>query len=168
MFFCFCFSWFLFLFWLVILFKPFEWFIDCFFFLLNLFTGFRNRKGKIGNLERMESKSEVSLSSQSSGISEFSDDDLSLMELGSGNYGYVSIFLFQLKFESFGFRLLVDFLIQNLGFFVVELRCSHYRRRCKIRAPCCNEIFDCRHCHNEAKVYIHVNIYLFLSFFLGV
>uniref|UniRef100_A0A2P2KUI9 Zinc finger family protein n=1 Tax=Rhizophora mucronata TaxID=61149 RepID=A0A2P2KUI9_RHIMU len=29
--------------------------------------------------------------------------------------------------------------------------CSHYRRRCKIRAPCCNEIFDCRHCHNEIK-----------------
>ncbi|XP_057954200.1 E3 ubiquitin-protein ligase RZFP34-like [Malania oleifera] len=29
--------------------------------------------------------------------------------------------------------------------------CAHYRRRCKIRAPCCNEIFDCRHCHNEAK-----------------
>ncbi|KAG7010663.1 E3 ubiquitin-protein ligase RZFP34 [Cucurbita argyrosperma subsp. argyrosperma] len=29
--------------------------------------------------------------------------------------------------------------------------CSHYRRRCKIRAPCCDEIFDCRHCHNEAK-----------------
>eukprot|EP00271_Cylindrocystis_brebissonii_P006683 TRINITY_DN19448_c0_g1_i1.p1 TRINITY_DN19448_c0_g1~~TRINITY_DN19448_c0_g1_i1.p1 ORF type:complete len:330 (+),score=49.32 TRINITY_DN19448_c0_g1_i1:271-1260(+) len=29
--------------------------------------------------------------------------------------------------------------------------CSHYRRRCKLRAPCCGEIFDCRHCHNEAK-----------------
>uniref|UniRef100_A0A0D2ZS72 CHY-type domain-containing protein n=1 Tax=Brassica oleracea var. oleracea TaxID=109376 RepID=A0A0D2ZS72_BRAOL len=29
--------------------------------------------------------------------------------------------------------------------------CSHYRRRCKIRAPCCDEVFDCRHCHNEAK-----------------
>ncbi|XP_051152472.1 E3 ubiquitin-protein ligase RZFP34-like [Andrographis paniculata] len=29
--------------------------------------------------------------------------------------------------------------------------CSHYRRRCRIRAPCCDEIFDCRHCHNEAK-----------------
>nr|GFA76010.1 probable E3 ubiquitin-protein ligase RZFP34 [Tanacetum cinerariifolium] len=29
--------------------------------------------------------------------------------------------------------------------------CPHYRRRCRIRAPCCNEIFDCRHCHNEAK-----------------
>uniref|UniRef100_A0A2P2LGS5 CHY-type domain-containing protein n=1 Tax=Rhizophora mucronata TaxID=61149 RepID=A0A2P2LGS5_RHIMU len=28
--------------------------------------------------------------------------------------------------------------------------CQHYRRRCKIRAPCCNEIFSCRHCHNEA------------------
>ncbi|KAH9615766.1 hypothetical protein KSS87_008703 [Heliosperma pusillum] len=29
--------------------------------------------------------------------------------------------------------------------------CKHYRRRCKIRAPCCNDIYDCRHCHNEAK-----------------
>ncbi|XP_003606334.3 E3 ubiquitin-protein ligase RZFP34 [Medicago truncatula] len=29
--------------------------------------------------------------------------------------------------------------------------CTHYRRRCKIIAPCCNEVFDCRHCHNEAK-----------------
>ncbi|KAF2289857.1 hypothetical protein GH714_038927 [Hevea brasiliensis] len=30
--------------------------------------------------------------------------------------------------------------------------CTHYRRRCKIRAPCCDEIFDCRHCHIESKV----------------
>ncbi|KAL8139031.1 hypothetical protein V2J09_005032 [Rumex salicifolius] len=29
--------------------------------------------------------------------------------------------------------------------------CMHYKRRCKIRSPCCDEIFDCRHCHNEAK-----------------
>ncbi|KAA3480989.1 RING finger and CHY zinc finger domain-containing protein 1 [Gossypium australe] len=29
--------------------------------------------------------------------------------------------------------------------------CQHYRRRCKIRAPCCNEVFWCRHCHNEAS-----------------
>ncbi|XP_024525992.1 E3 ubiquitin-protein ligase MIEL1-like [Selaginella moellendorffii] len=29
--------------------------------------------------------------------------------------------------------------------------CPHYRRRCRIRAPCCNEVFGCRHCHNEAK-----------------
>ncbi|KAK8990581.1 hypothetical protein V6N11_009273 [Hibiscus sabdariffa] len=35
--------------------------------------------------------------------------------------------------------------------------CSHYRRRCKIRAPCCNEIFSCRHCHNEAKNSIESN-----------
>ncbi|KAK4275422.1 hypothetical protein QN277_018508 [Acacia crassicarpa] len=26
--------------------------------------------------------------------------------------------------------------------------CSYYRRRCRIIAPCCNEIFDCRNCHN--------------------
>lgn len=31
--------------------------------------------------------------------------------------------------------------------------CTHYRRRCKIRAPCCDEIFDCRHCHNEIMVH---------------
>ncbi|GAB4829688.1 E3 ubiquitin-protein ligase miel1 [Ancistrocladus abbreviatus] len=27
--------------------------------------------------------------------------------------------------------------------------CEHYRRRCKIRASCCDRIFICRHCHNE-------------------
>ncbi|KAJ4837969.1 hypothetical protein Tsubulata_031782 [Turnera subulata] len=39
---------------------------------------------------------------------------------------------------------------------LMEYGCSHYRRRCRIRAPCCNEIFDCRHCHNEAKNNINV------------
>ncbi|PHT59524.1 hypothetical protein CQW23_01887 [Capsicum baccatum] len=39
----------------------------------------------------------------------------------------------------------------------LEYGCSHYRRRCRIRAPCCNEIFDCRHCHNEAKNNISVD-----------
>lgn len=38
-----------------------------------------------------------------------------------------------------------------------EYGCPHYRRRCRIRAPCCNEIFDCRHCHNEAKNSINVD-----------
>ncbi|GAQ87904.1 RING finger and CHY zinc finger domain-containing protein 1 [Klebsormidium nitens] len=33
----------------------------------------------------------------------------------------------------------------------MEHGCSHYRRRCRLRAPCCNEVFTCRHCHNEAK-----------------
>ncbi|KAL3531423.1 hypothetical protein ACH5RR_010745 [Cinchona calisaya] len=28
--------------------------------------------------------------------------------------------------------------------------CEHYRRRCKLRTPCCNQVFTCRHCHNEA------------------
>lgn len=35
--------------------------------------------------------------------------------------------------------------------------CLHYRRRCKIRAPCCDEIFDCRHCHNESKNSLEVD-----------
>mmetsp|Transcript_46514 Transcript_46514/g.131497 ORF Transcript_46514/g.131497 Transcript_46514/m.131497 type:complete len:271 (-) Transcript_46514:33-845(-) len=29
--------------------------------------------------------------------------------------------------------------------------CRHYRRRCRIVAPCCGKAFWCRHCHNEAK-----------------
>ncbi|XP_041993847.1 probable E3 ubiquitin-protein ligase RZFP34 isoform X2 [Salvia splendens] len=33
----------------------------------------------------------------------------------------------------------------------MQYGCPHYRRRCRIRAPCCNEIFSCRHCHNDAK-----------------
>eukprot|EP01018_Ginkgo_biloba_P022023 Gb_08580 [translate_table: standard] len=41
--------------------------------------------------------------------------------------------------------------------FTVDDSCSHYRRRCRIRAPCCNEIFDCRHCHNEAKNAVDVD-----------
>ncbi|WOL09904.1 E3 ubiquitin-protein ligase [Canna indica] len=36
--------------------------------------------------------------------------------------------------------------------------CSHYRRRCQIRAPCCGEVFDCRHCHNEAKNSLEVDV----------
>ncbi|XP_023524321.1 probable E3 ubiquitin-protein ligase RZFP34 isoform X1 [Cucurbita pepo subsp. pepo] len=35
--------------------------------------------------------------------------------------------------------------------------CAHYRRRCRIRAPCCNEIFDCRHCHNDIKNSIYLD-----------
>lgn len=40
---------------------------------------------------------------------------------------------------------------------LMEYGCLHYRRRCRIRAPCCNEVFDCRHCHNEAKNNINVD-----------
>ena len=29
--------------------------------------------------------------------------------------------------------------------------CKHYRRRCRMVAPCCGEVFWCRHCHNELK-----------------
>jgi len=45
--------------------------------------------------------------------------------------------------------------LQDKGY--MEYGCQHYRRRCRIRAPCCNEIFDCRHCHNEAKNDINVD-----------
>lgn len=29
--------------------------------------------------------------------------------------------------------------------------CRHYERHCMLFAPCCNEFFWCRHCHNEKK-----------------
>ncbi|GJU79825.1 putative reverse transcriptase domain-containing protein [Tanacetum coccineum] len=31
------------------------------------------------------------------------------------------------------------------------LSTTDQERRCMIRAPCCNEVYACRHCHNEAK-----------------
>uniref|UniRef100_A0A453FI69 RING finger and CHY zinc finger domain-containing protein 1 n=1 Tax=Aegilops tauschii subsp. strangulata TaxID=200361 RepID=A0A453FI69_AEGTS len=40
---------------------------------------------------------------------------------------------------------------------LMQYGCAHYRRRCRIRAPCCNEIFDCRHCHNESKNSIKID-----------
>lgn len=45
-------------------------------------------------------------------------------------------------------------------------RCKHYRRRCKIRAPCCNQVFACRHCHNEimVKSWRPPCVFLFSSF----
>jgi RING finger/CHY zinc finger protein 1 len=31
--------------------------------------------------------------------------------------------------------------------------CKHYRRRCAIVAPCCDNIFPCRLCHNDAQTH---------------
>ncbi|KAJ7980219.1 RING finger and CHY zinc finger domain-containing protein 1 [Quillaja saponaria] len=39
---------------------------------------------------------------------------------------------------------------ERLDFGKMGYGCKHYRRRCMIRAPCCNEIYSCRHCHSEA------------------
>uniref|UniRef100_A0A0D9XKA6 CHY-type domain-containing protein n=1 Tax=Leersia perrieri TaxID=77586 RepID=A0A0D9XKA6_9ORYZ len=36
--------------------------------------------------------------------------------------------------------------------------CAHYTRRCRILAPCCGEVFDCRHCHNEAKNSLEIDL----------
>uniref|UniRef100_A0A0D9VPI3 CHY-type domain-containing protein n=1 Tax=Leersia perrieri TaxID=77586 RepID=A0A0D9VPI3_9ORYZ len=41
---------------------------------------------------------------------------------------------------------------------IEQYGCEHYRRKCKIRAPCCGEIFDCRHCHNQVKDSLEVSI----------
>ncbi|KAM0903684.1 hypothetical protein ACQ4PT_018465 [Festuca glaucescens] len=41
---------------------------------------------------------------------------------------------------------------------LMQYGCAHYRRRCRIRAPCCNEVFDCRHCHNESKNSIKTDV----------
>ncbi|CAI0444513.1 unnamed protein product [Linum tenue] len=50
-------------------------------------------------------------------------------------------------------RMTTDMLEKGL----MEYGCPHYRRRCRIRAPCCNEVFTCRHCHNEAINDINVD-----------
>ncbi|KAL4565077.1 hypothetical protein LXL04_029160 [Taraxacum kok-saghyz] len=42
-----------------------------------------------------------------------------------------------------------EMLSARLDFRKLTLGCEHYRRRCKLRAPCCNKLFWCRHCHNK-------------------
>eukprot|EP00389_Voromonas_pontica_P001237 GDKH01001840.1.p1 GENE.GDKH01001840.1~~GDKH01001840.1.p1 ORF type:complete len:301 (-),score=21.96 GDKH01001840.1:248-1150(-) len=37
----------------------------------------------------------------------------------------------------------------------IQMGCQHYKRACKIIAPCCNEEYWCRHCHNDAKQGAH-------------
>lgn len=114
-----------------------------------------------------------------SDFSESSPTQLSAMELGIQNFGYLFMFLdhhfhFYLFFHLMCLRILLDldfitlfcFMKKDRNFLcclslVVWVSCTHYRRRCKIRAPCCDEVFDCRHCHNEAKV----SIYVFVNFF---
>jgi len=32
-----------------------------------------------------------------------------------------------------------------------ELGCAHYKRHCKLIAPCCNKAYNCRFCHDEAE-----------------
>lgn len=70
---------------------------------------------------------------------------------GKMGYGYSSAIL---NPSRNWFNLIWFDLISDLWMFIglICCRCKHYRRRCKIRAPCCNEIYDCRHCHNEATV----------------
>lgn len=33
----------------------------------------------------------------------------------------------------------------------VKLPCKHYRRKCSIVSPCCDKVFPCRLCHNDAE-----------------
>ncbi|KAK9929384.1 hypothetical protein M0R45_026486 [Rubus argutus] len=40
--------------------------------------------------------------------------------------------------------------VELLGVGKMHYGCKHYRSRCKIRTPCCNKIYSCRYCHNEA------------------
>ena len=32
-----------------------------------------------------------------------------------------------------------------------ELGCGHYKRKCKVVAPCCDRAYTCRECHDEAE-----------------
>jgi RING finger/CHY zinc finger protein 1 len=34
-----------------------------------------------------------------------------------------------------------------------EHGCEHYVRRCRLVAPCCDNVYWCRHCHNDAEAH---------------
>ena len=33
-----------------------------------------------------------------------------------------------------------------------EIKCNHYKRRCKLYSPCCNKLVNCRLCHDENNI----------------
>ncbi len=45
----------------------------------------------------------------------------------------------------------------NLLIEKIKYGCEHYLRKCKIIAPCCNDIYSCRLCHDEEKYDLLVN-----------
>jgi len=40
---------------------------------------------------------------------------------------------------------------QNMSEDREELGCAHYKRHCKLVAPCCSKVYNCRFCHDEAE-----------------
>lgn len=108
------------------------------------------------------------ISSQASSAHQSASETCTLMEVvvgvgeGLERWGMGKCFLTDFSMHSFIIRRSPFFLIVA-GLVVVrcQSRCKHYRRRCLIRAPCCNEIFPCCHCHNETTVCS--NFFPFLS-----
>jgi len=39
------------------------------------------------------------------------------------------------------------------------LGCKHYKKNCKVKAPCCQKFFTCRRCHDEAVMDHKINRY---------
>lgn len=75
---------------------------------------------------------------------------------------YFILFSLQKSFFSFFF---FDHIFTLIIVVFPYFRCQHYRRRCFLRAPCCNEIYSCRHCHNEATVIYSYPLFLFIYLF---
>lgn len=73
---------------------------------------------------------------------------LSLLHFSNSNTSPLTIMEGGVVFES------VQNPLDRLNTGNMDHGCAHYRRRCRIRAPCCNEIYDCRHCHNEAMSHL--------------
>lgn len=68
--------------------------------------------------------------------------------------GYFSFHFFFLYFFYFDLNF-IDFMnFSFVGIWFLLDRCKHCRRRCRIHAPCCNEVYTCRHCHKEATVFL--------------
>lgn len=85
-------------------------------------------------------------------------------DTGKFEYGYTHIYHCLNHFSSLYFYF--DWFRLQLLLLSVN-RCEHYKRRCKIRAPCCDQIFSCRHCHNEATVSLSLSIFIIVPICIG-
>ncbi|KDP43966.1 hypothetical protein JCGZ_05433 [Jatropha curcas] len=136
-----------------------------FIFLLCVLISKIIRKMEEVNCQETRARAEIQ---HHSDLSQFGDASLSSMELGSVDHRQELTRKIEQNVQM-SKRMETKIEVQSnpsepvdhvspIEFVSDDFGCSHYRSRCKIRAPCCNGTFDCWHRHDEAKNAMETNL----------
>ncbi|XP_037492620.1 uncharacterized protein LOC105628011 isoform X5 [Jatropha curcas] len=136
-----------------------------FIFFLCVLISKKIRKMEEVNCQETRARAEIQ---HHSDLSQFGDASLSSMELGSVDHRQELTRKIEQNVQM-SKRMETKIEVQSnpsepvdhvspIEFVSDDFGCSHYRSRCKIRAPCCNGTFDCWHRHDEAKNAMETNL----------